>query len=38
VLHASNPFLVRPGDCIACEICVYVCPESALRMEDVDAE
>jgi MinD superfamily P-loop ATPase len=30
------PFLARPLDCISCEVCVYVCPESALRMEDVD--
>ncbi len=36
-LTGSLPFLVRPADCIACEICVYVCPESALAMEDVDA-
>jgi MinD superfamily P-loop ATPase len=31
------PFLARPTDCISCEVCVYVCPESALRMEDVDS-
>lgn len=32
------PRLARPLDCIACEVCVYVCPEGALHMEDVDGE
>jgi NAD-dependent dihydropyrimidine dehydrogenase PreA subunit len=34
----SLPRLARPLDCIACEVCVYVCPEGALQMEDVDHE
>jgi NAD-dependent dihydropyrimidine dehydrogenase PreA subunit len=36
-LTGKAPLLARPADCISCEICVYVCPESALHMEDIDA-
>jgi MinD superfamily P-loop ATPase len=35
-LCQDHPILIRPADCIACEICVYVCPETALRMEEIE--
>lgn len=37
-MAGALPRLARPLDCISCEVCVYVCPESALHMEDVDGE
>ena len=35
-MRGKVPYLARPTDCISCEICVYVCPESALHMENLD--
>ena len=31
----QQAFVVRPGDCHACQLCVKVCPEQALRLEIV---
>lgn len=29
-------FVVRPGDCHACMLCVEACPEHALKLEALD--
>jgi len=30
-------YVVRPGDCHACQLCIEACPESALRLAPVPA-
>jgi len=30
-------YVVRPGDCRACQLCIEACPESALRLAPVPA-
>lgn len=31
----QQAFVVRPGDCHACGLCIQACPEQALRLEVV---
>jgi NAD-dependent dihydropyrimidine dehydrogenase PreA subunit len=33
-MDGDLPWLRRPADCIACELCVIVCPEGALAMTE----
>ena len=31
-LREGEPWLVRPGDCIRCQLCALVCPAEAIRL------
>jgi formate hydrogenlyase subunit 6/NADH:ubiquinone oxidoreductase subunit I len=31
-MKGAEPWLPRPGDCICCALCVFVCPAEAIHM------
>jgi NAD-dependent dihydropyrimidine dehydrogenase PreA subunit len=36
-IHGNNQaFVVRPGDCHACQLCIKACPEQALRLAPLE--